>query len=158
MNTDEINDFLNYYSKEIININSLDKLYEIYIELTVKKSELHKLIHFCLDDYERKQYFASIDLATSIQTIVYQKIASETNTKLHNLKFDYKIEKENLRKEIDKQIHQAVLFKEFCKEILSKKQYKQINNLARHCHELNFQVKKYIQDRVFDKIEIEDED
>ncbi|MCT1531938.1 hypothetical protein M3B46_13125 [Sphingobacterium daejeonense] len=114
MNTDEINDFLNYYSKEIININSLDKLYEIYIELTVKKSELHKLIHFCLDDYERKQYFASIDLATSIQTIVYQKIASETNTKLHNLKFDYKIEKENLRKEIDKQIHQAVLFKEFC--------------------------------------------
>lgn len=108
MNTDEINDFLNYYSKEIININSLDKLYEIYIELTVKKSELHKLIHFCLDDYERKQYFASIDLATSIQTIVYQKIASETNTKLHNLKFDYKIEKENLRKEIDKQIHQAV--------------------------------------------------
>lgn len=77
MDTDEIDDILKNYSKEVINTQSLDKLYELYIDLTVKKSELHKLIHFCVDDYERKQYFSMMDLANTVQNVCSIKIRNE---------------------------------------------------------------------------------
>lgn len=65
--------FLQQNSKEIIETQSLDKLYEIFIDLAIRKSELHKLIHFCIDDYERKNYFLLWILPTPTSLFVKKK-------------------------------------------------------------------------------------
>lgn len=136
-------------SKNILAENqSIEFLYNLYIELTIARSELHKIIHFCNDNYERKKYFSAIDLLNSLQHITDKKIQETSKTKSENLKYDYEIEQKYLEIELEKQTNQAMLFKEFSKELLSNKEYSEINNLARHCFELNITVKKYIETNI----------
>lgn len=99
MNTIEIENYLKQNSTEIIKIQSLEKLYEIFIDLAVIKSEIHKLIHFCVDDYERKNYFSLMAIANSQQTICEKKINSSIRQKSENLKLDFEIEKEYISKD-----------------------------------------------------------
>lgn len=156
MDTDEIDDILKNYSKEVINIQSLDKLYELYIDLTVKKSELHKLIHFCVDDYERKQYFSMIDLANTVQNVCSMKIRSEIAQKRENLRLDFEAEKSYIERDLKKYKSEAILFRKFSKEILPKKQYAQLDKLSKHCASLNVTASQYISNKFFNQLDFTD--
>lgn len=158
MNATEIEKYLQQNSEEIIKIESLEKLYEIFLDLTIIKSELHKLIHFCIDDYERKQFFSLIDLANSQQNICEKKIKSIIYLKKENLKLDFEIEKKYIENDLKKFKSEAILFKNFCKELLPKNQFSQIQALAKHCASLNLTVGKYISGKMFNQIDLKDEE
>lgn len=158
MNFDEIEDFLKNTQSKLSEFQSLDFLYGLYIELTVIKSELHKLIHFCVEDYERKEYFAAIDFASSLQVVVNAKIRESIKMKFENLKYDFEIEKKYLENELEKQSNQAILFQEFAKQMLSKKQFSKINILTAHCSELNMKMKDYMMKRMFESLDLEEDE
>lgn len=156
MNTLEIETYLKQNSTEIIKTQSLEMLYEIFIELAIRKSEIHKLIHFCVDDYERKNYYLLMSLANSQQTICETKIKNLIHQKSENLKLDFEIEKEYILNELKKHRSEAILFKQFCKKILPKKQFSQIDTLSKNCSTLNMSVADYISEKMFNHIDFND--
>lgn len=136
-------------------METLDKLYELYIDLTVKKSELHKLIHFCVEEYERKQYFAMIDLANSVQNICNIKIRTQISERKENLKLDFEVEKSYIEKDLKKYKSEAILFRKFCKDLLPRKQFARIDALAKHCGSLNLSASTYNSERLFNQLDLQ---
>ena len=144
MKFEEIKNFLRDTKEEITEEQSIDYLYFAFIELSVCKNELHKLIHFCLDDYERKEYFSEIDIASSIQYIVNTKIKQHNIERLQRANQDFIIEREYVRKELKEYLDKSALFKKFCSKLVPGTLLSEINLYTKHCNELNITVKQYL--------------
>lgn len=158
MTTEEIEIYLNEIVEEMKTNISLEKLYEIFIELTIRKSEIHKLIHFCIDDYERKNYFSMLELANSLQYVCNKKINTTINERSKNLEYDFKIEKEHIASTLKDFTKTSVLFQEFCQKILPKKSYSQLELLAQHCKIGNMKVAEYLKQGKYKEIDFDNED
>lgn len=154
MNTAEIDRFLDANTKKIPTEKSMEKLYALFIELTVVKTELHKLIHFCIDDYERKEYFGRIDLANTLQVVCEKKIRNLQFERAEKMRLDAEAEKTRLENDLKRYKSVAIFFKKFCKELLTKKQFAQIDQLAKHCVTQNTTVSNYIQNHMFYQIDL----
>lgn len=146
MEIEEIESFLAEAQQGLTVIKTNEKLFELYMELTLVKSELHRLVHFCVDDYERKQFFSLIDQAGAIQVLTEKRIDDHFQRRGDNLKYDFEVEKGYMQQELEKYMNEAVLFREFSKKLLSNKQYSRINSLSMHCRQLNMKVSDYIRE------------
>jgi hypothetical protein len=151
MKFEEIKNFLRDTKEEISEEQSIDYLYYAFIELTVCKNELHKLIHFCLDDYERKDYISEIDIASSVQYIVNTKIKQYNSERLQRASHDFIIERDYVRKELKEYLEKSVLFKKFCSKLVPEPLLSEINHYTKHCAELNLTVKQYLHQLKYNK-------
>ena len=77
-------------------------------------------------------------------------------SKKENIINDLEIEKKYIEKELETQVNEAILFKEFCKLILSKKEFTKIDMLTKHCKSLNVTVKNYIFDKMFETLNFDE--
>lgn len=156
MKFDEIIKRLNAFQDDLKNSSSIEKLTNIYLETTFFKSELHQIIHFCTDEYEKKKFISSLDATTSIQNLAYTQITNYFISKRENIINDLEIEKKYIEKEFEEKINEAILFKEFSKLILSKKEFSKIQMLSRHCKSLNLSAKDYILEKMFQTLNFDE--
>lgn len=146
MEIEEIESFLTEAQQGLTAIKTNDRLFELYMELTIIKSELHRLVHFCVDDYERKQFFSLIDQASAIQVLTEKQIDDHYQSRGDTLKYDFEVEKRYMQHTLKTHMNEAILFREFSKKLLSDEQYSQINSLSMHCRQLNMKVSDYIKE------------
>ncbi len=144
MQIEEIESFLNEAQQGLKATKTGDSLFELYMELTFIRSELHRLVHFCVDDYERKQLFSLIDQASAIQVLTEKQIDDYFQSRSDNLKYDFEVEKRYMRQTLQTHMNEASLFREFSKKLLSNEQYSRINSLSMRCRQLNMKVNDYI--------------
>jgi len=144
MQIEEIESFLNEAQQGLKATKTGDRLFELYMELTIIRSELHRLVHFCVDDYERKQLFSLINQATAIQVLTEKQIDDYFQGRSDNLKYDFEVEKRYMRQTLQTHMNEAILFREFSKKLLSNEQYSRINSLSIRCRQLNMKVNDYI--------------
>ncbi|SEH68565.1 hypothetical protein SAMN02927937_00871 [Paenimyroides aquimaris] len=156
MTFDEINDKLTDFQNYLLVSISIEKLTSIYLEIAFLKSELHQIIHFCNDEYEKKKVITSLEKALALQNISYTQITDYYNSKKENIINDLEIEKRYIEKELESQINEAILFKEFCKLILPKKEFSKINELTKHCKSLNVNAKNYIFEKMFETLNFDE--
>lgn len=144
MQIEEIESFLNEAQQGLKAIKTSDRLFELYMELSVIRSEVHQLVHFCVDDYERKQCFSLIDRANAIQVLTEKQIDDLFQSRSDNLKYDFEVEKRYMQQTLQTHMNEAVLFKKFSKILLSNEQYARIDSLSMRCRQLNMKVSDFI--------------
>ena len=144
MQIEEIESFLNEAQQGLKAIKTSDRLFELYMELSVIRSEVHQLVHFCVDDYERKQLFSLIDRASAIQVLTEKQIDDLFQSRSDNLKYDFEVEKRYMQQTLQTHMNEAILFKKFSKILLSNEQYSRIDSLSMRCRQLNMKVSDFI--------------
>lgn len=155
MQIEEIESFLNEAQQGLKAIKTNDRLFELYMELTIIRSEMHHLAHFCVDDYERKQLFSLIDRASAIQVLTEKQIDDHFQSRSDNLKYDFEVEKRYMQQTLQTHMNEAILFREFSEKLLSNEQYSRIKSLSLHCRQLNMKVSDYIKKNGLPKTEPE---
>lgn len=144
MQIEEIESFLNEAQQGLKAIKTSERLFELYMELSIIRSEVHQLVHFCVDDYERKQLFSLIDRASAIQVLTEKQIDDLFQSRSDNLKYDFEVEKRYMQQTLQTHMNEAILFKKFSKILLSNEQYSRIDSLSMRCRQLNMKVSDFI--------------
>lgn len=144
MQIEEIESFLNEAQQGLKAIKTSERLFELYMELSIIRSEVHQLVHFCVDDYERKELFSLIDRASAIQVLTEKQIDDLFQSRSDNLKYDFEVEKRYMQQTLQTHMNEAILFKKFSKILLSNEQYSRIDSLSMRCRQLNMKVSDFI--------------